>query len=592
MLGALFSRLLVVLQIRFLLPYLKDHHKRMGLAFLLALFSIALDHSIPWLLKLLLDDISNGDLQRIHLLLTLGVLFILISGVLGYWQRIMMARASKSLEAKLRDLLFKRIIAQPSSMNSHLTKGDQLQHLQSDLERIQEMTGPALLHLLRTFMTLVLSTILLWLLSPVLGVIGFLFFVGLAWASLSLIRRIYYGNKRIQEHQGTLAENIRNLLHGISVIKTSGRQEYFSTRLEDVSIELQNAQQDVAKSTSMVWPLITFLCGLGIAIALGAGAWLVNANELSHASLAAAILYLVRAQFPLVGLGIMASLIQRGRASLDRYMQFYHQLMDVPSVSRDASSPTFYSLQVKDLNFRYSQTENSSFELQNMNIELVPGKKIGIAGPTGSGKSTLIKLLCGELSIPCKTIFLNELDQSDLQQNDSQGIWRQLYSYAPQDGFLFSWQINENILLAQSNMENPALQMVLHKAGLASDIHLFPEGLGTLLGEKGVNLSGGQRQRVGLARALWHKAPVLLLDDVFSAVDPETEQTIVRHLFQENENQSICVVSHRLCILEKCDEILYLKNGKVVERGSHQELIQLQGEYALNWSLQQIEATP
>ncbi len=564
----------------------------MGIAFVLAIISISLDHSIPWILKLLLEDLSLGNSQRMGQLLLLGVSAILISGFLGYLQRIFMARASKSLEAKLRDTLYKRIIAQPVSLISGLSKGDQLQHLLSDLERIQEMTGPALLHLLRTFMTLILSSILLWMLSPVLGFIGFVFFVGLAWASLSLIRRIYLGNRIIQNQQGSLSETIRNMLLGIAVVKTSGRQNYFTNFLERSSARLHDAQQDVAQSVSFVWPLITFLCGIGIAIALGTGAWLVHQNDLSQASLAAAILYLVRAQFPLVGLGIMASLIQRGRASLDRYMHYFHQMSDILSQTRVSTNPIFKSLTVKELNFHYSQQEASPFQLKKIHLTLVPGKKIGIAGPTGSGKSTLIKLLIGELPLPSDSIFVNEMDLSALQKTDPQGLWRQFYSYAPQDVFLFSWKVDENILLAHHVNRTQDLQQVILEAGLTSDIHLFPEGLSTILGEKGVNLSGGQRQRIGFARALWHKAPLLLLDDVFSAVDPETEQRILQHLFREKRDVSMCIVSHRLGVLEYCDEILYLKEGCVIERGTHKELLENQGEYAINWSLQRMESTP
>lgn len=578
--------------LNFVFPFLKADRSRAFLAFLLATFSIALDHTAPWILKWVIEDLSEGRASNALKLIALGVVAILISGFLGYWQRLIMAGISRSFEAKLRDWLFVRLLAQPKSFFQKVPQGDLLQNLISDLERIQELVGPVLLHLYRTLLTLILSTILLWLLSPTLGFIGLLFFITLAYASLKLIGRIYIGNKQTQKLQGNLAEVIRLLLNGITVVKASGNDQYFQDRLEQSSLHLKNKALEVSKHTAMVWPFITLLCGIGIAISLGYGTWLLSKNEITAATLAAVALYLVRAQFPLVGLGIMASLAQRGRASLDRIIDIKKQFNDVnsnPILSPTSSKMNFEIMELQNFTFSFSESKHAV--LQNIDLQITPSKRIGIAGPTGSGKSLLAKIICGDISLQSGMstgkISINQNDFSELQNHHYHGSWRKLFSYAPQDAFLFSWSILDNIRLDHSKKFDETIETAVKKSGLALDLQQFPHGYNSILGEKGVNLSGGQKQRLSLARAIWNQAPILILDDVISAVDPNTEKKIIDDLDQQKI--AMIIVSHRYSILEHCNEILYLHEGKIIERGTHKELLELNGEYAKSWKIQMLQ---
>ena len=572
-------------QIRYLLPYFLTHRVKFFLPFALAFISVGLDHLSPWMLKLLLDALHTPK-QISHLYSQLAIIAIAVvfSGILGYIQRAILADFSRNVEASIRTSLYSRLIAQPKLFFQKTPTGDLLQNLVQDLDKMQELCGPAMLHLFRTVLTLLTSTVLLYLLSPSMAVLGFLFFTFLAIASLKLMRMVYSGHRQIQKSQGELGGFLRDFLHGIPVAKASGCTDFFSSKLEAQSSKVMNGSLSIAKISATIWPAITLLCGLGIAVSMAWGAHLVAIGAMGAGSLAAAVLYLVRAQYPLVGLGIMAAVIQRGRASLDRVMDLDSKLQMNAFGSPSDMQPHFTSLVLQNLDFTYPDQSNPV--LGQISLDLRVGSMVGIVGPTGSGKTTLAKILAGVIPPPPRMCFLNDRDLADLHTNENHGSWRLNIAYAPQDGFLFSWTIAENIALSATTASLEAILEVSSQAGLTPDIPQFPDGLDSVLGEKGVNLSGGQRQRVGLARAFLSQSPVLILDDVLSAVDPRTEQRIVGTLDEYRSNHAILLVTHRYVALQNCSEILYLEEGRIVERGTHAELVELGGRYAMNWKIQ------
>jgi len=577
-------------QIQFLSSHVIKYWRPISLAFLLATLSVALDHASPWILKLLVDGMQTGSnpTQLLRFLLILA-LCIVVSGIFGYLQRMLTANFSRTVESHLRVEMFTKLLHQPRSFFLKSTPGDLMQNLVQDLDKLQDLTGPALLHFYRTALTLIFSTVLLFLLSPSLAVVGFVFFVTLSFASLKLMTLVYAGHKRNQKYQASLSGYMRDFLHGIAVVKSSSHADFFNDRFEKYSLQVRDNALGIAKLSASIWPLITLLCGLGIAICIAWGAVLVQRGTLGAGSLAAAVLYLVRAQYPLVGLGIMTAMVQRGRASLDRIIDLYRRF-DASSIQKESSDPPpeFKSLELCALNFSFE--DSSTAILSDISFKLKVGGTLGIAGSTGSGKSTLAKIICGVIPPPPDSVLVNELDLRTLHDYAPHGSWRNWFGYAPQDGFLFSWTIAENIAIgnALGNAEAApaAIEDASVRAGLGHDITLFPQGLSSILGEKGVNLSGGQRQRVGLARAFLSGAPVLVLDDVLCAVDPETERRVVQTIRESKPSHAMVVVSHRYSTLLDCDEIIYLENGRIIERGTHAELLLLGGIYARNWQIQ------
>ena len=570
--------------LKFLWPYVRSQRGKLSLAFVLATFSVALDHFSPWILKWVIDGITHQqDLPTLWKMIALGACAVVLSGIFGYVQRMLTADFSRNLEAHLRDNLFERILGQDRKFFQHHLPGELLQNLVQDLDRIQELTGPALLHFYRTALTLIFSSILLYLLSPTLAFLGIIFFLVLAIASLRLIGLVYQGHRRSQAAQATLSGFIRDFLHGVPVVKASGSGDYFAEQFTKASGDVRQQTLSIAKLSASIWPSITLICGIGIAVAIAWGSVLVQRGSIGAGTLAAVTLYLVRAQYPLVGLGIMAAMVQRGRASLDRVLDLIHGMKALLPVSI-ASPPPFDRLEFRNLQFQFADAQSPC--LIDIQFELTPGRTLGIVGDTGSGKTTLARLACGILSVPPGFVFLNDQDLHDLQSQDAQGEWRQLIAYAPQDGFLFSWSIRDNIALGAEDPEEQAIELASERSGLGRDLHLFPQGLDAVLGEKGVNLSGGQRQRVGLARAFLSNAPLLILDEVMSAVDPETERLVLASLRHRHKDQAMMIISHRYACVQECDEILYMEQGRIVERGTHDSLLALQGRYARSWATQ------
>lgn len=568
-------------QIAFLLPWIRTHWLALLFSVICATIGVALDHLSPWILKLILENPTSATSWK--WILT-AIIAIIISGILGYIQRVLMAKFGRRIESDIRSDLFRNILLQPESFFQKRNPGHILQNLVQDLEKLQELTGPALLHFYRTGLTLIFTTFLLFQLSPKLASWGFVFFCVLAYASLFLMAKVYQGHRRIRESHGIMGGFIRDFLTGFSTAKATGSTRFFSEKHEDISQSIRTNTLHISILTSLIWPFITLLCGIGIAGAVALGYQQVSKGVLSTGALAAATLYLVRAQYPLVGLGIMAAMVQRGRASLDRILELRQSFVPVTNPDADTYE-SFSGIAIQNLHFQYQ--EGSAFSMDEIQLSLLPGKSVGIVGDTGSGKSTLARLISGILPVPENTYLLNGVDLAILQKSSLHGSWRSLFSYAPQDGILFSWTIQKNIEIGRSDNSNHEPDHYANLAGLTLDLAKMPAGMQTRLGERGVNLSGGQKQRIGLARALMHMAPVTVLDDVFSALDPSTEEAVIQSIRKLEGSHSFVIVSHRYTSVMHCDEILFLQNGRIVERGSHASLLARNESYAKNWIRQQ-----
>lgn len=568
-------------QIVFLLPWIRTHWLALLFSITCATVGVALDHVSPWILKLILENPTSASSWK---WIFTAVIAILLSGIFGYVQRILMATFGRRIESDIRSDLFQRILLQPVQFFQKRNPGHVLQNLVQDLEKLQELTGPALLHFYRTGLTLVFTTVLLFQLSPSLATWGFVFFCILAYASLFLMAKVYQGHRKIRESHGVMGGFVRDYLNGFSTAKATGSNRYFSEKQGAISEKIRVNTLHISILTSLIWPFITLLCGIGIAGAVALGYHQVTQGVLSTGALAAAALYLVRAQYPLVGLGIMAAMVQRGRASLDRILELRNSF--APSTTPDAETlESFSGITIQNLHFQYEDA--AVFSMDEIHLSLLPGKRLGIVGDTGSGKSTLARLIAGILPVPKSTYLLNGVDLANLQEDSLHGSWRSLFSYAPQDGILFSWTIQKNIELGRTENTQKDAAHYAELAGLTPDLANMPEGLDTRLGERGVNVSGGQKQRIGLARALMHMAPVTVLDDVFSALDPTTEDAVIQSIRNLEGLHSFVIVSHRYTSVMHCDEILFLQNGRIVERGSHSSLLNQNGNYATNWLRQQ-----
>lgn len=548
------------------------------------------------MIKFVLDSLSEGAGMR-PVIWSLGVILATtaVSAFLLFYQRLWVIQASREMEYELRRDVFSALMAQPKAFFDRQSVGDLMSRMTNDLDRIRDMIGPVILHLARMGLLLVFTTVSIALLHPKLLLAGLLPALVMPVLANFFLIRMYTHFGRIQKHLSALNGFVQDTLSGIQIVKGFGRSGPFEEKFRMASADLRDSSLRIARFNAAIWPAIGVLAVIGIVFSAWLGGRMVIREEITIGTLSAAILFLLRLQFPLVGLGWVASMIQRGNVSLDRLLQLQADFL-VPRVLQPdgagrrgappppAAAPTFRSLEARRLGFIHTA---GTAVLSDVSFTLTPGKSIGIVGPTGSGKTTLMHLLCGLYPPSSGNLLLNGVPREKVPDN----AWRRHFSYAPQDGFLFSDTLRNNVLFGGEEKPSMSVEQAAEWAGLARDLPQFPAGYDTLLGEKGVNLSGGQRQRAGLARALLSPAPVLCLDDTLSALDAETEEAVLEQLRRLFRERSLVIVAHRYSAVMHCEEILYLDGGRVRERGTHEELIRAGGAYAAVWERQRIRAS-
>jgi ATP-binding cassette subfamily B protein len=573
-------------------PYLVVHRGPILWGWAFVVISTALDQVNPWMIKVILDSLGAGEgLRPVAIALAVILAVTAVSGVLLFYQRLWVIRASREMEYSLRRDLFSALMAQPKAFFDKQNTGDLMSRATNDLDRIRDMVGPVILHLARMGCLLIFTAVAVALLSPKLLLTGLLPALVMPVLANFFLIRMYSHFGKIQKSLSTLNGFVQDTLSGIQVVKGFGRSAPFEEKFSAASASLRDSSLQIARFNAGVWPLIGVLGVIGIVLSAWLGGRMVIQGEITLGTLSAAILYLLRLQFPLIGLGWVASMIQRGNVSVDRLLQLKSEFIIpyalVPRDGTEAEPPPappadFRSLEARGLDFHYA---GGPKVLDDISFTLKPGETLGIVGATGSGKTTLAHLLCG-LYPPADPESLQLNGQPRNQVPDE--VWRSHFSYAPQDGFLFSTTIRENILFGGDERPPLTAEQAAEWSGLARDLPQFPNGYASMLGEKGINLSGGQRQRVGLSRALLSPAPVLCLDDTLSALDAETEEFVLEHLRKLFRERCLVIVAHRYSAVMHCNRILYLDNGRIVEQGTHEELLRLRGHYAGIWEKQRL----
>lgn len=390
-------------------------------------------------------------------------------------------------------------------------------------------------------------------------------------------RRLHARFAEVQAQFGVLSEQVQENVAGVRVVKGFAQEPVQAARFEAANEDYRGRYLHMLRYDRAFEAIIGLLIGLSFAIGLGYGGTLVVRGEISLGSYVAFNTFLGLIAWPMMALGFMTNHFQRATASLGRLERIFEtpvEIADGPEARPYA--PAGGGLSIRGLTFRYE--ERLPLALDGLDLELAPGGTVGILGRTGSGKSTLASLLVRWFDPPTGSIYLDGQDLREIRLADL----RAAIAAVPQEAFLFSTTIAENIAFAPEAdpADRAAIEAAARLAGVHEDISGFPKGYDTLLGERGITLSGGQRQRVSLARALLRDAPLLVLDDALSAVDTETEARILSGLRDHTRERSTVIIAHRVSAVQHADEILVLEEGRVVERGDHESLLEANGRYA------------
>ncbi|MCG6369033.1 ABC transporter ATP-binding protein [Vibrio fluvialis] len=562
--------------------FFRQHRFTYALA-LSMLFAVAmLNMAVPWFIGHAIDklletrDFSQAEFYLFALLGVSILVYLLRYG----WRRVLFG-TSYQLGNILREQFYHRLLRQGQAFYNQHSTGDLMARATNDIDAVEMAAGEGILSGFDGLMTFILVLVMMFVfIDWQLAVLAILPFPFMGYGFYKLSNRIHHQFKDTLDSFSTLNEQAQQSVAGIRMIKSMGREAIEADKFERIAEQSAQSTYKVQRSEALFDPIIQLSLGAALLIALLMGGWQISSGNLTVGQLTSFTLYLSELIWPMYAFGWLMNILQRGNAAIGRL----EALLNLPDSINDqgTTEPAGYALAIEHVSFHYPETGQPS--LSNISLQLGENRVLGIAGATGAGKSTLLHLLMRYWEAEQGSI---EVSGIPIQSIPLPAL-RNLYAYVPQDAFLFSMSIMENIRIGRSEASDEDVHQAAKLAAIHDDILQFPEGYQTLVGERGVTLSGGQRQRISIARALISQAPILVLDDALSAVDIKTEKVIIEHLQQRRE-QTLIVVSHRLSAIERADEIVVLAHGEMIEKGTHRELIRQDGWYARMAAYQQME---
>jgi ATP-binding cassette, subfamily B, multidrug efflux pump len=566
--------------------FFKENWKRYTVAtFLLTVVGI-LDVIPPKLVGDAIDDIQLGTMSWDavgNYLWLLGGITIVSYGMTYIWLYQLFGGAFL-LERKMRSNFMGHLLKMTPTFFEKNRTGDLMARATNDLKAISVTAGFGVLTLIDSsvFMLTILLTM------------GFMISWKLTIAAIlplpimALLMKIYGAriHKRFTEAQdafGDLNDKVLESVAGVRVIRAYVQERADENRFAHMTEDVYKKNIEVAKIDSLFDPTIKVLVGLSYLIGLGYGAYLVFHQSITLGQLVSFNVYLGMLIWPMFAIGELINIMQRGNASLDRVQETLDYVQDVrdPELAKSIGVPE--QVAFKEVEFQYpsSQVKN----LSNIEVTIKSGQTFGVVGKTGSGKTTFIKQLLREYPSGKGTLSIAGVPIEDLTLEQV----RSWIGYVPQDHVLFSRTVKENILFGRHDADKEALEKAIELADFKKDLDMLPDGLATLVGEKGVALSGGQKQRISIARALIKNPEILILDDSLSAVDAKTEAKIIDNIRKEREGKTTIITTHRLSAVQHADWIIVLEDGKVVEEGVHGTLLENGGWYKEQFDRQQVE---
>ena len=544
----------------------------------------------PQVIQRAIDEMGHGiSRQRILLFAGLLIAIALVKGVLLYSQRWILIGISREIEFDLRSDLFKKLEQQDSGFYQRYRTGDIMARLTNDLNAVRNLLGPALMYSANTAVFTVGALFFLLRISPWLTLVAF------APMPLASILVQYFGSRihdrfeRIQASFSDISSQTQENYSGARLVRAFAREESQIGLFERLNLQYIARSLKLVQLMGMLWPTLEFILGVSMIITLLVGGHLVIAHRISVGQFVAFNTYMVLLTWPIIAVGWVVNIFQRGTASVKRIDELLRAEPVIDDSSADSTIQADTVLQgeieFRDLNFSYGETSGDPGVLRGISLKIPAGSSLAIVGPTGSGKSTLVNLITRLYEAPEGSLLIDGRGVRDYPL----AVLRRNIGMVPQETFLFSATIRENLAFGAPHASTEELLKAAAAAHIRQEFEEFPQGFETMVGERGVTLSGGQKQRAAIARALLRRPAILILDDALSSVDTYTEERILNGLHGYSESATTILISHRVSTVRNADQIAVLVHGKIVELGRHDELLSLDGYYAGLYRKQQLE---
>jgi ATP-binding cassette subfamily B protein len=541
---------------------------------------------IPRVIKYAVDDLTSGTVSQFRLFVYGLEIFLIALGIGGfrYVWRYSLLGAARRIEKALRGRLFNHLQTLSASYFSHTKVGDLMAHATNDIEAVRMAMSMGAVFLVDTIILGVLTIFFMIYIHPELTLFAILPMPLITLITLFFSRSIHHRFETVQKAFASLTERVREAIAGIRVIKAYVLEEREGEKLSHLSQDYIRKNLDVVKVWGMFFPIILFFSNLSMAIVLYAGGRLTILQSISTGDFVAFMSYLGMLAWPMMALGWAVNMIQRGGASMERLNRIFAEapeIFDASGVVR--TRPLNGSIELRGLSF--SPRNGGNPLLRDIHLTIKAGERMVVVGRTGSGKTILCNLVARVLESSKGHLFFDGVEIHEIPLD----VLRRSVGYVPQDTFLFSDTIRENIAFGKLDASDKEIEEAARLAQIYDEVMGFPEGMNTMVGEKGITLSGGQRQRIAIARAILMDPPILILDDALSSVDIQTEERILEGLERFIKGKTCILITHRIAPLRRADRIVVLEEGRVAEMGDHKSLLLKAGIYADLYRQRQLE---